>query len=183
MPAMPTMPRRFILTGAPGAGKTVLIRHLETLGHEVVEEAATDVIALNQARDVERPWEHPAFITDIAALQAWREAAPMRSTHRFADRSLFCTLALAEWLGHPVPFELLATADQMAASGWFDRRVFFIDQLATIENTAARRISFDEATRFGATHAAVYRRYGFELLQIVPAPIEDRAAAILVQLG
>ena len=36
------MPQRFILTGAPGAGKTALIRLLESRGEEIVEEAATD---------------------------------------------------------------------------------------------------------------------------------------------
>ena len=63
------MPRRHILTGAPGAGKTALIRHLESLGHEIVEEAATDVIAIAQVQEIERPWERPQFITDIARLQ------------------------------------------------------------------------------------------------------------------
>ena len=29
--------QRFILTGAPGAGKTILIRELERLGYPVVE--------------------------------------------------------------------------------------------------------------------------------------------------
>ncbi|HYK35716.1 AAA family ATPase [Alloacidobacterium sp.] len=36
--------RRFIITGAPGAGKTAIIRQLELDGFGVVEEAATDVI-------------------------------------------------------------------------------------------------------------------------------------------
>jgi len=173
------MPQRFILTGAPGAGKTVLIRHLETLGHEVVEEAATDVIALAQASGTERPWEQPRFIADIAALQEFREASPMRSGRRFTDRSIFCTLALAEWLGHPVPDELLARAAQLAASGWFAPRVFLIAQLGFIEPTAARRIGFEEATRFGAVHEAVYRRYDFDLIPVAPGPIAERAAAIL----
>ncbi|MBM0260113.1 AAA family ATPase, partial [Micromonospora sp. 4G55] len=36
----------YILTGAPGSGKTAILRQLEIDGHAVVEEAATDVIAL-----------------------------------------------------------------------------------------------------------------------------------------
>jgi predicted ATPase len=34
--------KRCILTGAPGAGKTALVRLLERNGYAVVEEAATD---------------------------------------------------------------------------------------------------------------------------------------------
>lgn len=175
------MPSRYILTGAPGAGKTALIRHLQSLGHEIVAEAATDVIALAHAQGIERPWERPEFIADIARLQAYRESAPMRSSRRFADRSLFCTLALAEWLGHPVPRELQDEAHRLVADGWFARRVFFVEQLGFIENTEARRISFADATRFGAVHEAVYRRYGFEIEMVRAASIADRACAILAR--
>jgi len=39
------LPRRYVLTGAPGSGKTALLGALRERGHAVVEEAATDVIA------------------------------------------------------------------------------------------------------------------------------------------
>ena len=41
--------KRYILTGAPGSGKTAILRQLEREGFGVVDEAATDVIALEQA--------------------------------------------------------------------------------------------------------------------------------------
>lgn len=176
------MPQRFILTGAPGAGKTALIRLLESRGEEIVEEAATDVIALAQASGTDRPWEQPRFIADIAALQSHREAAPMRSGRRFSDRSVFCTLALAEWLGHPVPPHVLESASSLAASGWFERRVYFIAQLSFIQRTEARRISFEDATRFGTLHAEVYRRFGFEPVLIAPGSIAERADRILASI-
>ena len=50
--------RRFVLTGAPDSGKTTIIRQLELDGFSVVQEAATDVIALEQARGVSEPWKH-----------------------------------------------------------------------------------------------------------------------------
>jgi predicted ATPase len=62
----------FILTGAPGAGKTVVLRQLEAMGHAVVEEAATDVIALAQAKGVAQPHLDPAFIDAIVTLQERR---------------------------------------------------------------------------------------------------------------
>ena len=65
---------KFILTGTPGAGKTAVLRLLELHGHVVVEEAATDVIALEQSMHLATPWNEPAFIEKIVALQAMREA-------------------------------------------------------------------------------------------------------------
>ena len=171
------MPRRFILTGAPGAGKTALIRALEVRGFDTVEEAATDVIALEQANGIDEPWTDPRFVERIAELQARREAAPMRGDLRLSDRSVFCTLALAEFLGHAVPPPVAAQADRLRT--WFEPRVLFIDLMGTITPTAARRISLPDSQRFAAVHETVYRRMGFDLIHIEPGPLEQRLAAIL----
>lgn len=61
--------RRYILTGAPGAGKTAILRQLELEGYGVVEEAATDLIAARQAHGVAEPWLRPGFVDTVAKLQ------------------------------------------------------------------------------------------------------------------
>jgi len=60
---------RYILTGAPSAGKTAVLRRLKLEGFGVVEEAATDVIRLRQAEGTAEPWKEPGFVEDIARLQ------------------------------------------------------------------------------------------------------------------
>src|SRR5450432_3982970 len=65
--------RRFIVTGAPGAGKTAIIRQLELDGFSVVEEAATDIIAAAQARGIAEPWTDPSFIDLITNLLRQRQ--------------------------------------------------------------------------------------------------------------
>jgi predicted ATPase len=50
---------RYVLTGAPGAGKTAIIRQLELDGFSVVEEAATDIIALWHAKGIRRGVDSP----------------------------------------------------------------------------------------------------------------------------
>ncbi len=94
--------KRFIITGAPGAGKTAIIRQLELEGFSVVEEAATDVIAAAHARGTAEPWTDPSFINDVADLQRARQ---IRTSHQpdevqFHDRSVVCTAALAVYLGY-----------------------------------------------------------------------------------
>jgi predicted ATPase len=54
---------RYVLTGAPGSGKTAVLRLLETRGHAVVEEAAKDVIALENALGCAEPWADPGWST------------------------------------------------------------------------------------------------------------------------
>ena len=96
--------KRFVLTGAPGSGKTAILRQLEINGFSVVEEAATDVIALAQAQGVAEPWTQPSFIDSVADLQKQRQRRASREVDgiQFHDRSAVCTAALAAYLGHPV---------------------------------------------------------------------------------
>ena len=169
--------KRLILTGAPGAGKTVLIRELERLGYPIVEEAATDVIALEQARGNARPHERPQFIEKITELQLLRQQVPAAGPLQFHDRSLFCTAALAEFLGLPIP-PLLDRAI-LASRELFEPRVFFIRLLGFIQKTEARQIGLEESMRFETLHERVYRHYGFDLEFIQPADIDARIGAIL----
>ena len=102
--------KRFILTGAPGSGKTAIIRQLELDGFTVVEEAATDVIALWHAQGIAESWMHPAFIDAIAELQKQRQlrASWQPGEVQFHDRSVICTAALEAYLGYPAS-ELLSS--------------------------------------------------------------------------
>lgn len=172
--------KRFILTGAPGAGKTVLIRELERLGYPIVEEAATDVIALEQARGNPRPHEHPDFIEKITRLQLLRAKSRTSGPLQFHDRSVICTAALAEFLGYPIP-PILDRAIRDARDS-FEPQVFFVRLLGFMHNTEARQISLEDSRRFEAVHEAVYRRLGYTLIYVQAADIDERTAMILASV-
>lgn len=173
---------RFVLTGAPGAGKTAVVRALSELGHEVVPEAATDVIAAQQAQGGGEPWLDPAFTDRIATLQRDRQRAAPRGGIQFYDRSPVCTLALARYLGHPAGPALTAELERIAREGVYQRRVFLIRPLGFITPTAARRISYAESLEFERVHEAEYRHLGFDLVDIPAAAVAERAAMIAVQV-
>lgn len=171
------MTSRFILTGAPVAWKTAVVRQLEIDGFATVEEAATDVIALEQARGVAEPWTDPGFIDRIVALQRQRRLAASGET-QFHDRSAFCTEALATFLGHPASGLLRTEIEELTRSDFYERRVFFVRLMGFIEPTAARRIGLEDARRFEAVHERTYRAHGFELVPVEPGSVVDRVAAI-----
>jgi predicted ATPase len=172
--------KRFILTGAPGAGKTAIIRQLEFDGFTVVEEAATDVIALEQARGVAEPWKYPSFIDQVVELQRRRQILASCETDdiQFHDRSVICTAALAVYLGYPYSDTLLRELKRVETAAIYQKRVFFIQGLGFITPTGARRISLEEARNFERVHEKTYRDIGFELVLVSPGHLSDRAGAI-----
>ena len=172
--------KRYILTGAPGAGKTVILRQLECDGFSVVEEAATDVIALSQAQGIAEPWTSPSFIDAVAALQKRRvlRAAHEIAPAQFHDRSVICTVALATYLGFPVTENLSREIRRITDEAVFEKKVFFIRNLGFVAPTEARRITFEESLRFERIHEETYREHGFQIVFIEPGSLAERVAAI-----
>ena len=172
--------RRFIITGAPGAGKTAIIRQLELDGFSVVEEAATDVIAAAQARGTVQPWTNPSFIDVIANLQRDRQirASYQPDELQFHDRCVVCTAALAVYLGYPFSPFLASELERIKKEAIYQNRVFFIRNLGFITPTEARRISFEETLRFEKIHEETYQDFGFELVSVEPKSLAERVSII-----
>ena len=177
--------KRYILTGAPGAGKTAIIRALEVDGYAVVEEAATDIMALELARGTQEPWTHPSFVGAITALQRTRElrASAQGDNVQVYDRSPICTLALAEFLGAPVPSVLAEEVRRIEVEGIYERQVIFIETLGFVTPTEVRRISYEDALRFERLHEETYRRRGYDCVRIPAQPLAGRVMRVAEIVG
>jgi predicted ATPase len=170
----------YILTGAPGAGKTAVLRLLEVRGHAIVEEAATDVIALSSALGHQEPWHDHGFIDQVVTLQRHRQNASRAAASGtvFFDRSPVCTLALSRYLSL-APSRLLASeVGRVLTDGRYETTVFFIRNQGFVQATAARRISFQDSLIFEQLHEQAYRDLGFQLVEVPAGPLTERAALI-----
>ena len=172
--------RRFIITGAPGAGKTAIIRQLELDGFSVVEEAATDVIAAAHAQGRVQPWMHPSFIDAIVKLQRDRQirASYQPDEVQFHDRCAVCTAALAVYLGYPLSPILTGELERVKREAIYENRVFLIRNLGFVTPTEARRISFEDTVRFEKIHEETYRDFGFELVSVASGSLLERVSTI-----
>src|SRR5829696_5761623 len=118
---------RYILTGTPGAGKTAVLRALELDGYPVVEEAATDVIAVYQALGHDKPPDIPAFVDKIVLLQRHRQTGtpPGNGATVVFDRSPICTLALSRYSDVAPSGLLLEEIDRILAQRVYEPTAFF----------------------------------------------------------
>jgi predicted ATPase len=172
--------RRYIVTGAPGAGKTTIVAALRDRGYPVVGEAATDVIAREQRNGREEAWRSPDFIDAITRLQRRRQQLPVppAATVQVFDRSPICTVALARYADLPVTPLLAGEVDRIVGERIYQPRVFFVRLLGFITRTAARRITLEQSVRFEGIHERTYREYGFESIEVPAAPLADRVDLI-----
>lgn len=172
--------KRYILTGTPGCGKTSLLRALEMKGQFVIEEAATDVIAYDQAKGITEPWKNTSFIDDIIRLQKQRQIqvdnAPVAV--QYFDRSPFCTYALAMYLKYEPSVTLMAEIDRILHAEIYEPQVFFIENLGFCTPTEARKISYEEALVFEQIHREIYHKFGFKCLMIPPGTLDERVKLI-----
>lgn len=172
--------RRYIITGAPGAGKTAIIRQLELDGFSVVEEAATDVIAAAHAQGTDEPWKDPSFLDAIARLQGDRQirASYQPDDVQIHDRCAVCTAALAVYLGFSYTPFLTEELERITSEAIYQQQVFFIRNLGFVTPSEARRISFEETVRFEKIHEETYRAFGFELVSVEPGSVTERVSMI-----
>ena len=172
--------KRYILTGTPGSGKTSIIHELKSQGYEVVEEAATDVIALEQANGDPEPWMQPDFIDKIVCLQKQRQITTSTALCelQFYDRSPICTYALSRYLGYPPSACLLEEMRRIERENIYQKQVFFLENLGFCQPTEARKISFEASLIFETIHAEIYTSFGYDCIKIPPHSLPKRVRSI-----
>ena len=168
----------YVLTGTPGAGKTAVLRLLEAGGQVVVEEAATDTIALDHALGLLEPRHDNTFIDRVVALQRQRQRLVDAAATVFFDRSPVCTLALSLYLGLTTSPLLASEVDQVLAERVYETTVFFVRNQGFVQPTAARRISFADSLAFERVHELTYRELGFDLVEVPAGPLPERVALV-----
>src|SRR5450631_2706865 len=164
----------------PGGRKTAVLRLLESNGAAVVEEAATDVIALERAGGHREPWRDHCFIDKIVALQRQRQARAQATEAAaiFFDRSPVCTLALSRYLGFAPSRLLEDEVERVVGDNVYESTVFFLRHQGSIQATEARQVSFEDSLDFEQLHRQTYRDLWFKLAEVPAVPLTDRVALI-----
>ncbi|TIS61147.1 MAG: ATPase [Mesorhizobium sp.] len=175
--------RFFVLTGAPGSGKTTLIEALKAGGLATAPEAGRGIIRDQMAiGGPALPWQDRALFAELMLsweLRSWRSAVN-QSGPVFFDRGVPDTIGYLRLCGLPVP-DHIRTA---AATFRYARRVFIAPPWPEIfTQDEERKQTLDEAERTFRSVNGVYAELGYELVSLPLASVEARVQFVIDQAG
>ncbi len=167
-------PRRFVLTGGPGVGKTTLAGCLGRLGFGMVRETARDVIVEQRSRDSESlPWrDRTAFQLLVLEQQLIRENRATSSIV-FCDRGIPDGIAYLRIAGLPVP--------EPVAENARDRYelAFLLEPVGEVPADGVRYEDPETAARVHALIFKIYTELGYSIIRIPALPVAARAEILI----
>jgi predicted ATPase len=169
-------PRHAVLTGAPGAGKTTLLDAAAKAGYTTSPEVARRI--LREPGGMELRASDP-----LGFAEAMLEAHVREYEHHGADPGLVVfdrgipdVAGFLDVSGLTVP----ASIDRACRALRYTGPVFRAPAWAAIYAQDAERIQdWDQAVASDAAVTAAWRRYGYEVIELPLAGVDERLAFLL----
>ncbi|MCB1396137.1 MAG: AAA family ATPase [Rhodobacteraceae bacterium] len=170
------MPRRFVVSGCSGGGKSALIDALAASGFAVVPEPGLRIVRAGGPM----PWDDPAGFARAAlamALQDWEQSADLPGPV-FFDRGLIdAAAALHQATGSPL-------SGEVGLGRRYESPVFLTPPWSEIHvTTTERRHGFAAAVAEYDRLAALYPALGYRTVILPRLPLAERLALMLAQIA
>jgi predicted ATPase len=175
--------RFFVVTGGPGSGKSTLIDALGQAGFGRSVEAGRGIIQDQVAIGGRAlPWIDLALFADM--MLGWEmrsyHIAQEQSGQIFFDRGVPDVVGYLRLMKLPVPKHM----ETAVKSFRYNSRVFIAPPWEEIfQQDHERKQDFAEAIRTYESLSATYTAYGYELVELPRAPVEERARFVLENVG
>ena len=166
--------KKYIVTGAPGTGKTTLINALEK-EYPCLHEVSREVIAGEQAKGGRgMPWRDVDRFTELVYK------ASIKKLHQnpqalFTDRSMLDLIAYLNVQGRPIPSSL----EHFPYQDTFHKKVFFAPTWKSIYRKDEQRPQdFDHCVALEESLANTYQEKGFEIIRLPEDTVAKRVSVI-----
>ncbi len=172
-------PNFFIFSGGPGAGKTTTLEALRTRGYACVDEAARQILKEQAASGGDATHDGDrAKYRDLVLARSLRDFRAMRETTApvFFDRGIPEISGYGNAPGAADPPALT----QAIAQCRYNALVFvFPPWEAIYTHDEERKHSFEHAVAVYETICAAYPRFGYRIVDVPRATVEERVEFVL----
>ncbi len=168
---------RFVITGAPGSGKTPILRELMRLGFLGVNEPAREIIAEQRAIGANGTYDKdPQLFCDLMLERAIADYRRLES----AGEAAFFDRGIPDMVGYAQLFALDTSAALAASRRYrYEDVVFVLPAWPEIYVTDSdRRMTFESARAFGERIRAIYLGLGHTIVEVPRDSVETRTRFI-----
>ena len=168
------MPKKIVITGGPGTGKTSLIKHLENTGYNCMHEISREVTLKAQEEGIEQLFlEDPILFSKKlleGRLTQFQNGNNNKEKILFYDRGLPDITAYMDYLGTDYPEYFYKTCLENRY-----HKVFILPPWEDIYRQDNERYeTFIEAKNIYSFLIASYKKYNYEIHEIPLGSIEHR---------
>ena len=175
------MNQRYVITGAPGTGKTAIINELKERGYYCVDENSREIITEQIINGGEiLPWKNQiAFENLISSKRAKQYASIPKDEIYFFDRSTIDCIAYLKANNLETSAEILEVIKNCA----FNSNVFYTPIWEEIyTNDSERKESIESAITIEKFLLSTYQYFDYTLIEVPKLTIEKRVDFILSKI-
>ena len=168
------MIQRFIITGGPATGKSSIIEYFLQKGYPCFEEVSRGII---QKENIQTSAKN--FDFEAAVFQERKKQYLAATKLHFYDRSMLDGLAYMKLQNIAIPKQMLTDL----TTHRYESKVFIAPVWEKIYHQDSERLeSFKEAIAIDKSLREIYHSFGYVLVKIPLATVEERVKFILSQI-
>ena len=174
------MKKIFVITGAPGGGKTSIITELERRGFQCLPEESRILIKeLVEVDSPVLPWRDLLAFNKLLLDRQIKQYLSAQDEICFLDRSFVDNIGYLKHSGVP----MIEGISEVINKYRFNKTVFFTEPWEEIYTTDSERVEpFNVALRLSGFMKEAYIESGYEVISIPKLPISKRVDFVLERI-
>ncbi|WP_422103884.1 AAA family ATPase [Winogradskyella sp.] len=176
-------PKKVVIAGGPGTGKTSIIDHLKERGFVCYDEISRQVTLQARKDGIEQLFliEPLLFSEKLleGRIQQFNNASQEHESVVFLDRGIPDVLAYMDYIGDPYPDYFI----EASKVNLYDYVFILAPWQEIFISDSERYENFEQAIEIHHHLLSTYKRFGYQLIDVPFASVEQRSDFILEELN
>ncbi len=176
-------PKKIVITGGPGTGKSSIINHLKARGFLCYEEISRQVTLQARKDGIEQLFLTQPLLFSEKLLEGrtlqFMDAAKEPENAVFLDRGLPDVLAYMDYIGDAYPKRFT----EICKSHQYDCAFVLAPWQEIFTSDSERYENFEQATEIHHHLFETYKRFGYQLIDVPFGSIENRTDFVIDSLN